>query len=167
MPFSHINDRKCSRTNKDSGDFIYDFKERVLMMENTFMEDINFSKMHVFKYSRRKGTVADRMPSQGPEEKKTERSAELIAAGDEMSGNYRRSRIGSLSEVLTEEKTEENGQLYYTGYTKEYIRVMLPEDIGENRIVCGRLAYLDPDRGSTAGYTLTEITEYTQKSGAE
>lgn len=44
MPFSHINDRKCSRTNKDSGDFIYDFKERVLMMENTFMEDINFSK---------------------------------------------------------------------------------------------------------------------------
>lgn len=42
--FSHINDRKCSRTNKDSGDFIYDFKERVLMMENTFMEDINFSK---------------------------------------------------------------------------------------------------------------------------
>lgn len=40
MPFSHINDRKCSRTNKTSGDFIYDFKERVLMMQNTFMEEI-------------------------------------------------------------------------------------------------------------------------------
>ena len=100
-----------------------------------FVRKIGFYEMHVFQYSRRKGTVADRMPDQVPEETKKSRSEALIALGREMSEAYEARLSGHPVEVLTEEKTEDGA--FVSGYTKEYVRVLLPVSFGENAIVRG------------------------------
>ena len=61
----------------------------------------------------------------------------MIELGERMSHDYRTRRIGSTAEILTEEKAEVNGETCYTGYTREYVRVCVPESAGENRILTG------------------------------
>lgn len=90
-----------------------------------FLEKIKFYEMHIFKYSRRKGTVADRMSNQIDDRIKTDRSSELLKLEKEMSAEYRKGYVGSSMKVLVEEKTEINNEEYYTGHTKNYIKVMI------------------------------------------
>ena len=96
-----------------------------------FLKKVNFYEMHVFKYSRRAGTRADKMPNQVPEPIKTKRSAELLALEAEMSRKYRESFLGQETEVLLEEPVTINGEQYMIGHTKEYVKVVVPYD--ENR----------------------------------
>lgn len=96
-----------------------------------FLEEIGFYEMHIFKYSVRKGTRAEHMPMQIPEPVKAERSARLIALGERMSAEFRRHYLGSRQEVLLEEKHEYGGNVYFTGYTKEYVKAAVPA--GEHR----------------------------------
>ena len=109
-----------------------------------FLKTIRFYAMHVFKYSRRAGTRADRMPDQVPEPVKTERSAELLSLEAEMSREYRSTFLGKTEEILLEEPVEINGQRYMIGHTKEYVKgaVLLgkrePEDL-KNTFVSGIL----------------------------
>ena len=109
-----------------------------------FLKTIRFYEMHVFKYSRRAGTRADRMPDQVPESVKTERSAELLSLEAEMSREYRSTFLGKTEEILLEEPVEINGQRYMIGHTKEYVKgaVLLgkrePEDL-KNTFVSGIL----------------------------
>ncbi|MBR5739204.1 MAG: radical SAM protein, partial [Lachnospiraceae bacterium] len=100
-----------------------------------FVRQVGFYEMHIFQYSRRHGTVADRMKDQVPEDVKKARSAKLIALRDEMSEAFETALDGKTVEVLTEEKAEEAG--FLTGYTKEYVRVLVPKTVGENEIVRG------------------------------
>lgn len=88
-----------------------------------FIRQIGFYEMHIFKYSKRKGTKAATMPNQVPEEIKTKRSDELLALEKEMSRDYRQSYVGREVEALLETPITGDGKNYYTGYTKEYIRV--------------------------------------------
>ena len=69
----------------------------------TFLEQIHFYEMHVFKYSARSGTRAAKMPDQVPEEVKTQRSEELLALERKMSFEYRQSFIGKRQQVLLED----------------------------------------------------------------
>ena len=87
-----------------------------------FLETVGFYEMHVFKYSRRKGTRADRMPEQIPEAVKAERSDSLLSLEEEMSLDYRKRFLGREVSVLWEEEAQINGETYMTGYTREYIR---------------------------------------------
>ncbi|MEH2930250.1 tRNA (N(6)-L-threonylcarbamoyladenosine(37)-C(2))-methylthiotransferase MtaB [Candidatus Ventrimonas sp. KK005] len=89
----------------------------------TFLEQIHFYEMHVFKYSARSGTRAAKMPDQVPEEVKTQRSEELLALERKMSFEYRQSFIGKRQQVLLEETMEIEGKSYLTGHTKEYVKV--------------------------------------------
>ena len=82
--------------------------------------------MHVFKYSRRKGTIADRMENQIPDSVKSERSDVLIELDEELSRAYRESFTGSAEEVLVEEYVECDGLKYAVGTTKRYVRVYIP-----------------------------------------
>ena len=93
-----------------------------------FLEKVSFYEMHIFKYSRRKGTVADKMTDQISDEVKSQRSAELIELEKRQSFDYRKGYIGTEIEVLIEELTQIDGKSYYTGYTKNYIRVAVSED---------------------------------------
>ena len=104
-----------------------------------FLETIHFYEMHVFKYSRRAGTRADRMPDQVPEPVKTKRSAELLALEKEMSKAYRASFLGRETEVLLEEPVEIGGARYMVGHTKEYVKAAVPEAGGKNCFVRGVL----------------------------
>ena len=102
-----------------------------------FVKEVSFYEMHVFMYSRRKGTIADRMEGQIPESVKKARSAEMIALGAEMSARFRESLTGRTVSVLTEQEAVIGGKPYLTGYTKEYVKAALPVSCRENTIYTG------------------------------
>lgn len=105
-----------------------------------YVDHIGFYEMHIFKYSKRKGTKAAVMPDQVDEKNKTRRSDILLTLEDAMSHAYRQSYVGREVEVLFETPWEWDGRSYYTGYTREYIRVAYPtnEDLS-NQIKKGIL----------------------------
>lgn len=88
-----------------------------------FAETVAFSKIHVFKYSRRKGTAADKMGGQVTEQKKTERSERLLALERRLGEAYRSRFAGTVQEVLFEEHTHLSGEDFQTGYTERYVRM--------------------------------------------
>lgn len=90
-----------------------------------FAQTIRFAQLHVFKYSRRNGTVAADMPNQIEEKEKTRRSEVLIQAGLELTKNYRKSFIGQKESVLIEEIKKINGTEYYVGHSMNYIEVAI------------------------------------------
>lgn len=105
-----------------------------------FLEQIHFYEMHVFKYSRRKGTKAAEMENQVSEQEKALRSAQLIELSKRMSEEYRESLCGQACIALLEEPFAYEGKNYYTGYTLEYVRVAVESKKGQgNRIVKGKI----------------------------
>ncbi len=96
-----------------------------------FLRQVNFYEMHVFKYSRRKGTRADRMECQIPEQIKAERSDRLLTLEKDMSKSYRESFLGKNLEILLEDRVLVDGKTYLTGHTKEYVKAAVPCDIGK------------------------------------
>lgn len=105
-----------------------------------FLEQIHFYEMHVFKYSRRKGTKAAEMENQISEQEKALRSAQLIELSKRMSEEYREGLRGQVCIALLEEPLVYEGKNYYTGYTSEYVRVAVESKKGQgNRIVKGKI----------------------------
>lgn len=106
-----------------------------------YLEHIHFYEMHIFKYSKRKGTRAAVMPDQIDEQVKAARSEKLIALGHDMSKEFRKFYIGKNEEVLFEEKAVIGDKEYFVGYTKEYVKVTKKTDENlENQIVSGRIS---------------------------
>lgn len=106
-----------------------------------YLEHIHFYEMHIFKYSKRKGTCAAVMPDQIDEQIKAARSEKLIALGHDMSKEFRKFYIGKNEEVLFEEKAVIGDKEYFVGYTKEYVKVAKKTDENlENQIVSGRIS---------------------------
>lgn len=110
-----------------------------------FVKEADFYEMHVFPYSRRRGTAADRMSGQVAEPVKKARSHELLCLAQEMSARYRESLLGRQVSVLLEEP---EGEGYMAGYTKEYVRVKVsggPELAGtqvHGKITCRNGDYI-------------------------
>lgn len=106
-----------------------------------YLEHIHFYEMHIFKYSKRKGTRAAVMPDQIDEQIKAVRSEKLIALGHDMSKEFRKFYIGKNEEVFFEEKAVIGDKEYFVGYTKEYVKVAKKTDENlENQIVSGRIS---------------------------
>ncbi len=84
-----------------------------------FIQKCAFAQMHIFPYSRRPGTPADKMPGQHPNAVKEARSKAAIAVAEEMSRRYRESLIGTVQQVLFEEPEED----YFTGHAPNYTKV--------------------------------------------
>lgn len=84
-----------------------------------FIRKCGFADMHIFPYSRRPGTPADKMPFQLGNAIKEERSREAISVAAEMSREYRKGLVGSVLETLFEERDGE----YYTGHAPNYVKV--------------------------------------------
>lgn len=89
-----------------------------------FLKRICFYKMHIFKYSRRKGTKADLMENQISPEKQEERSKKLIELSNKNQEEYNKKYIGKTVEVLFE---EQDGK-YIKGHTANYIVVKVKDD---------------------------------------
>lgn len=110
-----------------------------------YLEKVCFYEMHVFKYSRRKGTAADKMPDQIPENIKSERSTELLELNEILSNRYREKYIGKKVKVLLEENHIIENKKYIIGFTDTYVRVALenPEEkLYTNQIVNVRVKKL-------------------------
>ena len=97
-----------------------------------FLKDIKFYKMHIFKYSPRKGTKAAEMKNQIDGNIKEERSRKLIELSDENEKEYNKRYIGKEVEILFEEEKEG----LYKGHTQNYILAYYNTDKKlENKIV--------------------------------
>ena len=108
-----------------------------------YVDHIGFYEMHIFKYSRRKGTVADKLPGQLTDAQKTERSGQLLALEKEQSREFRAHYLGQEVEVLIEEQKEIGGKVYWLGHTDTYVKAAFAADSAEcmdysNRLVHGR-----------------------------
>lgn len=93
-----------------------------------FAKKVEFSRIHVFKYSKRDGTVAAKMPNQVDERIKTKRSDILIATGEELVKKYNENKLGTYDFVLWEERKHINGREYWVGHTTDYVEVALETD---------------------------------------
>ena len=101
-----------------------------------FLEKIEFFETHIFKFSIRKGTRAAKKENQVPEQIKTKRSNELLALNEKNSVKYLQEHFGKDLEVLMEEEMLIDGEKYFVGHTKEYIRVAVKtEEDFTNRFV--------------------------------
>ena len=90
-----------------------------------FIRRCAFADMHIFPYSRRPGTPADKMPGQLGNAVKEARSRAAIAVAEEMSRAYREKLVGKTLEVLFEET---DGK-FFTGHAPNYVKVYA---VGEN-----------------------------------
>ena len=88
-----------------------------------FLKEIDFYRLHVFKYSPRRGTVAEKMPNQIDGNKKEERSNKLIELSNSMENKHNQSYIGKTVKVLFEEF--EDG--FFKGHTTNYMMVKVAE----------------------------------------
>ena len=92
-----------------------------------FVKKVKFAELHVFKYSKRDGTVAAKMPNQIDEKIKTLRSEDLIKTGEELTKEFRQDKIGQDTTVLFEEKILLDNKEYWVGHTVDYIKIAVPE----------------------------------------
>ncbi len=88
-----------------------------------FLKEIKFYKMHVFPYSPRKGTVAEKMPEQVDGNIKEKRSKKLIEMSEQNQKGYNEKLIGKEVEVLFEEEEKKDNEIFYKGHTSNYILV--------------------------------------------
>ena len=96
-----------------------------------FIQKCAFADMHIFPYSRRPGTPADKMPGQHPNAVKEQRSKAAIAVASQMSLAYRSALVGTEVSVLFEEPEGE----YFTGHTPNYVKVYVKENDLHNTVL--------------------------------
>ncbi|MBR0148147.1 MAG: tRNA (N(6)-L-threonylcarbamoyladenosine(37)-C(2))-methylthiotransferase MtaB [Lachnospiraceae bacterium] len=113
----------------------------------SFVESIGFFETHIFKYSKRQGTIAAKMKGQLTDRVKAQRSSVLIAMNEKKRAEYIEGIIGEkayMPSLLIEEETVIEGQKLQVGYTAEYIRcgVKSDEDL-RGKILIGHIALSD------------------------
>ena len=117
-----------------------------------FIRKCAFADMHIFPYSRRPGTPADRMPGQHGNETKEARSRAAIAVAEQMREAYCRDLVGTVQQVLFE---EQEGELA-VGHAPNYTRVYAPGAGLRNRILPVRIREVYKD--GVLGALVTENT---------
>ena len=100
-----------------------------------FIQKCGFADMHIFPYSRRPGTPADKMPGQLPNAVKEGRSRAAIAVAEEMKRRYAESLVGSVQQVLFEETDGE----FATGHAPNYMKIYVSSGDLHNKIRSVRL----------------------------
>ncbi len=103
-----------------------------------FIEKTGFYELHVFKYSRRDGTAAAKMPCQVSEETKSLRSGALLELERRQSREFRGRYIGREAEILLEEKKNIRGRDYVIGHTRDYVKIAVPPvgvGVGPNAVI--------------------------------
>lgn len=105
-----------------------------------FLETVHFSDMHIFKYSKRRGTKAADMPNQIDLQIQSVRSEKLIALGERMKDDFLEACKDQEQIVLIEEETEIDGTKYMTGHSKNYIRCAFEMDgLVPNMVIKGTI----------------------------
>ncbi|MGO3017841.1 MAG: tRNA (N(6)-L-threonylcarbamoyladenosine(37)-C(2))-methylthiotransferase MtaB [Anaerococcus sp.] len=97
-----------------------------------FIKDIEFSKIHVFKYSKRTGTKASAMSGQIDGNIKKERSNDISTLEEKIRIEFMKKQVGKILPVLFETKTDKEG--YMSGYSTNYLRVNTKDSVNDNDI---------------------------------
>lgn len=100
--------------------------EEEFAQTRSFLEKTGFYEMHIFKYSKRRGTRAAEMPDQVPESVKALRSNELFELERRQSKEFRRRYIGRQAEILAENTKTIRGREYLLGHTADYVKIAVP-----------------------------------------
>jgi threonylcarbamoyladenosine tRNA methylthiotransferase MtaB len=132
--------------------------EEEFAISKTFVEAMEFARLHVFRYSKRPGTPAARMREQVSTDAKKERSAQMQALSDEMEQRFARCFTGQRVPVLWEQVTgaTEDG-FVNVGYTDNYIRVKaIHPRVLTNYITPARLAFYDEQTRQTVAEPVIE-----------
>lgn len=93
-----------------------------------FVRKVSFSSMHIFKYSKREGTIACEMKHQVPEQEKTYRAGILSGVEEELRTAYENQWIGKEEKVLFEEKVSVGEDVYWIGHTARYVRIGVKDE---------------------------------------
>ncbi|MCI9217018.1 MAG: tRNA (N(6)-L-threonylcarbamoyladenosine(37)-C(2))-methylthiotransferase MtaB [Dorea sp.] len=97
--------------------------EEEFIRSKAFIDEVNFYETHIFKYSKREGTKAAELDGEVPETVKTARSSELIELSRKKKTAYEMSLIGTVKEVLMEERVMREDGIYQVGHTREYVKI--------------------------------------------
>lgn len=120
--------KDCTLTTDIMVGFPYE-NEEDFNITKEFAEKVGFEKIHIFPYSRRSGTVADKMDCQVEKSVKSQRVAELSRVADKIRTDFLEKQIGKTLSVLVEEKQKDNE---YFGYTSNYTPVKISNgNVGE------------------------------------
>ena len=107
----------------------------------SFIRQCGFADMHIFPYSRRPGTPADKMPGQLSNAVKEQRSQAAIAVAEEMNLAYRQALVGRTVQVLFEEPEKD----LFVGHTDTYVKVYMPGKNLHNRLLPVKITGLFQD----------------------
>ena len=112
-----------------------------------FVKKVDFYETHIFKYSKRQGTIAAGMDGQLTEAQKAARSEVLLELAKESGKRFRERFIGQQIEVLLEEQKIVGGKKYMVGHTKEYVQAALEtdEDLSNTVVVKEAAGFLTED----------------------
>lgn len=120
--------KDCTLTTDIMVGFPYE-NEEDFNITKEFAEKVGFEKIHIFPYSRRSGTVADKMDCQIEKSVKSQRVTELSKVADKIRTDFLEKQIGKTLSVLVEEKQKDNE---YFGYTANYTPVKISNgNVGE------------------------------------
>ena len=106
-----------------------------------FIRQCGFADMHIFPYSRRPGTPADKMPGQHSNLVKEQRSRRAITVAEALSAAYRTNLIGTVQQVLFEEPEG----AFYTGHAPNYVKIYVEGTELHNRILPVRITQVFRD----------------------
>lgn len=101
-----------------------------------YLSNISLYELHIFKYSRRKGTVADTMKGQLTDAVKSQRSDVLSEIDEKCSKDFRAYYVGKNVDVLIEEYKEIDGETYQIGHTSEYVKVAVKSEKALTNTLC-------------------------------
>jgi len=125
-----------------STDVIVGFPGETEELFNTTIDTckrIGFSKLHVFPYSERRGTLSSRMENKIDEHEKKERSRRLIEVSKELEIAYMNKFIGENVEVLVEEYKDG----YSYGHTGNYLYVKIKGELPHNEFITVKVEKVD------------------------
>ncbi|MGD9253302.1 MAG: tRNA (N(6)-L-threonylcarbamoyladenosine(37)-C(2))-methylthiotransferase MtaB [Holophagae bacterium] len=111
------------------------------------VEELAFSRLHIFRYSRREGTPAAAMPAQVSGQTSQERSRRMHALAAKLEDRFNRSLAGQITDVLWETAEDRGDALVWSGLTPNYVRVSLttpPDEDLRNRITSTEIVEVVP-----------------------
>ena len=135
--------------------------EEDFLASMAFAEKIGFAQIHVFPYSRRKGTAADKMDGQLTEAVKHEREVRFLETERKLRAAYYGRLLGKTASVMVEEMTEEGGLLYANGHCPRYGTYRFPADTD----LSGRIVEVIGDNITTDGIIQAKMVAISYKIG--
>lgn len=132
--------------------------EEEFMETYNFAKNIGFSRVHVFKYSPRRGTPAAKFKNQIHGNTKNRRSQKLIELGDRLTKEFNKNFIGNTLDVLFEEESNEK-EGYIEGYTTNYIRTLTKINDNDKYDLRGQILPVKI-KGLSGEFLIGEIEEF-------